>query len=282
MRLALILMLGLLSPLLMLGQNPFDEAASKREAARQKAFDRGQKTALPAAEKREKIAKQKETAQNAQRSAKGEPIKQGAPSSHIYNRVMEMRRHVNQSENVLSNANDTFVNHPAATEMYDKETERLYPDIKRPDSAFALRHAAISEWIAVRQPPLAKDSRRKLLIAHMVSLEQTGQLHEDDHHIGLNITTMPPKHQGPDFLKRSTFEIIVDEANARLPDGVTGTFTAGAFGGSDRITWQHEGLHQFISIPQASKGLSLLPDGSEKKYMRQQTLNQGWRFTFLP
>ena len=282
MRFPVIFMLGFFSPALMWGENPFEQAARMREAARQKAFDRGQKTALPAAEKREKIAGQTDIRRSVSRSADSQIISQDAPSANVYNRVMEMGRYFKASKGALPNANDTHINTPAAAEMYDKEAERLYPELKKSDSAFSMRHAVISRWVDTRQPPLAKDSRRKLLIAHMVSLELKGHLREDEYHIGLNVATMPPITESPEFLKWNTFEITVNETKARLPDGQTGTFTAGVFGGSDCITWKHEGIEQTIKIPLASKGVSRLPGGKNKKYMRQETLKQGWRFTFLP
>lgn len=278
----LVMIVGLLPSAFLQGESPFDLATRQREAARQKAFDRGQKTALPAAEQREKIAGQAEAGRNAPRSADAQVVDQGAPSSNVYNRVMEMERHLKAPEDSISNANDIFINHPTATKLYNKEAERLYPDILRPDSAFAMRHAAISRWVDARQPPLAKDSRRKLLIAHMVSLEQTGRLHEDEHHIGRNVSSAQPVLKAPAFLGWSTFEITIDENQARLPDGGTGSFTAGVFGGPDSITWSHAGVNQTIKIPLATKGISVLPQNKKKKYIRQETLKQGWRFTFLP
>lgn len=282
MRLHHLLVFGLLLPVFSQAESPFEKASRNREAARQKAFDRGQKTALPAAEQREKIADQKDVPLNALRTGDGEPVYEGPPSSKVYNRVMETQRHLRLPPGAIPNANDTFISTPEATEFYDQEAERLYPQIKQPGSAFAMRHAVISRWIDNRQPPLAKDSRRKLLIAHMVSLELKGRLHEDAHFIGRNIKEAPTRSPSADFLSWSTFEITVNGDSARLPDGQIATFKAGAFNGADQITWQQNGLSQTITIPPAGKGVSVLPGNQKKKYLRQPTLNDGWRFTFLP
>ena len=282
MRFPVILMLGFFSPALMWGESPFEQAARMREAARQRAFDRGQKTAIPATEKRESIASLPDDSPTAQRSSDGTLVKQGAPSANVYNRVMEARRYFKNQNPWLRNANDNFIDDPVFTKTVELETVQRYPELSKQDSVFALRHAGISRWVDSHQPPLARDSRRKLLIAHMVSLELYGRMRDDS--LGLGKSTKPAEkpQKTSSFLDRNQFEITASEQQVQMPDGIKATFQIGRLGMADEIHWDQNQQHQSILIPQAMSGLIKLPNGRDKRYQRLEMPDKSWRFIFTP
>lgn len=264
-------------------ESVFEKMARAREVARQHAFDRGQRTALPAAEERESIGKLETAPANAVKSADGKPVNQGAPAAAVYNRVMETARHFKHyNDPKLRNANDTFTDSPEMVEKVIKEAQRLYPDLLSPQSAFAMRHAAINRWVDSRQPPLAKDARRVLLIAHMVSLELTGGVRTDKFGLG----QIPKLHQigqrPPAFIKRNNFEIEVQGDVALLPDGLRGTVKRGKEGRPDVIQWlDAEGSHSLL-IPDEDAGLVELFFMYSCHYQRTETLDGNYRLRFTP
>jgi hypothetical protein len=265
-----------------LAENPFDQATREREVARQRAFDRGQKTALPAAEEREAIGRLPAESVNAKRSVEGRVINQGPPAAAVYNRVMETRRHFRDNDDpYLWNANDTFTNSPALAESVRKEAQILYPDLSKPDSAFALRFTAINRWIDSRQPPLAKDSRRMMLVAHMVSLELTGGMAADS----MGLAQIPMSQQmganTPTVLKHASFDIEVKGERAFFPEGLVGKVTRGGLGSPDIIEWlDAEGTHQ-ISLPQQTEGSVLFSATQRRAFQRTQLLNGDFRVRFF-
>lgn len=282
MRFPVILMLGLLSPALMRGESLFEQAARMREAARQRAFDRGQKTALPAAEKRESIASLPDSSASAERSADGVLVKQGAPSANVYNRVMEERRYFKNQNPWQRNANDTFIDDPAFTKTVELVTLQRYPELSKKDSAFALRHAGISRWVDSHQPPLARDSRRKLLIAHMVSLELYGRMREDSLGMGKHNRSAEQTQKTTPLLDRNHFEITVSDEQVSMPDGAKATFQIGRMGMADEIRWNENQQPQSISIPQAMSGSTQLPNGRTMRYQRVKMSDRNWKFIFTP
>lgn len=266
---------------LALAENPFDKAARDREIARQWAFDRGQKTALPAAEKREAIGRLPASSVNAARSAEGQAINQGPPLAAIYNRVMETRRHFkNDDDPFLWNANDTFTDSPELADKVRKEAEQIYPDLTKPDSAFAMRFAAVNRWVDSRQPPLARDSRRMLLVCHMVSLELSGSMASDS----LGLAQVPlSERKGfnqPALVKAATFEIEVRGETAFLPDGLKGKVKRGGLGSPDQIEWHDAtGVHHLL-LPQQTEGQVSFSARESRSYQRLPLLNGDFRVRF--
>lgn len=279
-----LLLLGFFSPALaQVEESVFEKAARAREVARQRAFDRGQRTALPAAEERESIGNLETSPANAVKSADGKTVTTGAPAAAVYNRVMETARHFEHYRDpTLRNANDSFTDSPEVAAKILKEAQRLYPDLLSPQSAFAMRHAAISRWVDSRQPPLAKDARRVLLIAHMVSLELTGGVRTDKFGLG----QIPRLHQigqrPPNFIKRNNFEIEVQGDVALLPDGLRGTVKRGKEGRPDVIQWlDAEGSHS-LQIEAVDSGRVELFSGYVCHYQRTETLDGNYRLRFTP
>lgn len=263
-----------------LAENPFEKAAHDREVARQRAFDRGQKTALPAAEQREAIGRLPAGTANAVRSADGQVVSQGPPSAAVYHRVMETRRHF-KHDLYLWNANDTFIESSELAAKVRQEAERIYPDLAKPNSAFAMRFAAMNRWIDARQPPLARDSRRMLLVCHMVSLELTGSMAADS--FGLAQVPMSERmgFNQPTLLKAATFEIQVRGEIALLPEGLKGKVKRGGLGNPDLIEWQDAtGVHQ-VSLPQQSRGQASFSTQGSRSYQRFPLLNGDFRVCFF-
>ncbi len=258
----------------------FDKAAGEREAARQRAFDRGQKTALPAQEERESIGHMSQ-ASNAQRAEDGTVVNQGAPAAAVYNRVMETRRFFEHYRDpTLRNVNDSFTDTPADRAKYEQEALRVYPELLRHQSAFALRQAAIDRWIDSRQPPLARDSRRKLLVAHMVSLELTGNLRGDKFGFGQRPILHRKGQRPPAFIIRNSFEMEVLGIEATLPDGLRGRVTRGQNGQPDLIEWlDAEGIHRIL-IPQEASGRVRLFLHYDCDYRRQELQGGNYRVRF--
>lgn len=265
-----------------LAENPFEKAAHDREVARQRAFDRGQKTALPAAEQREAIGRLSTDAANAVRSADDQVINQGPPSAAVYHRVMETRRHFKHDPDpYLWNANDTFNDSPELAIKVRKEAEQIYPDLAKPNSAFAMRFAALNRWVDSRQPPLARDSRRMLLVSHMVSLELTGSMAADS--LGLAQVPMSERMglNQPTVLKAATFEIQVRGETAFLPEGLKGKVKRGGLGSPDLIEWQDAtGVHQLI-LPQQSEGQVSFSAKDLRSYQRFPLLKGDFRVRFF-
>lgn len=269
------------SSALALAENPFDAAAREREVARQRAFDRGQRTALPAAEKRESIARLPSDSVNAERSVDGRVVNQGPPSAAVYNRVMETRRHFqNNASGHFWNANDTFTDDATLAESVQAEARLLYPDLTKPNSAFAMRFAVINRWIDSRQPPLAKDSRRDLLVSHMVSLELSGGMVKDS----LGLAQVPDSEatgvKTAIVTKKPQFEIEVRADRAFFPDGLVGNVTRGGLGSPDIIQWlDAAGTHQ-ISLPQQTEGQVSFSATEHRTFQRIPMLNGDYRVRF--
>jgi len=267
---------------LALAENPFEKAAHDREVARQRAFDRGQKTALPAAEQREAIGRLSTDAANAVRSADDQAINQGPPSAAVYHRVMETRRHFKHDPDpYLWNANDTFNDSPELAVKVRKEAEQIYPDLAKPNSAFAMRFAAMNRWVDSRQPPLARDSRRMLLVCHMVSLELTGSMAADS--LGLAQVPMSERMglNQPTVLKTATFEIQVRGESAILPEGLKGKVKRGGLGSPDLIEWQDAtGVHQLL-LPQQLEGQVSFSAKDLRSYQRFPLLKGDFRVRFF-
>lgn len=258
----------------------FDKAARDRASATQRAFDRGQKTALPAQEERESIGRMG-PGSNAQRAEDGSVVKQGAPEAAVYNRVMETRRFFEHYHDpLLRNVNDSFTDSPDDRAKYEQEALRVYPELLSPQSAFTLRQAAIDRWIDSRQPPLARDSRRKLLVAHMVSLELTGNLRGDKYGLGQRPLIHRKGPRPPAFIIRNSFEMEVIGNEATLPDGLRGKVTRGQNGQPDLIQWlDAEGDHRIL-IPQEASGQVRLFLHYDCDYRRQELQNGNYRVRF--
>jgi hypothetical protein len=258
----------------------FEKAGRERAAATQRAFDRGQKTALPAQEERESIGRMG-PGSNAQRAEDGSVVKQGAPEAAVYNRVMETRRFFEHYHDpFLRNVNDSFTDSPDDRAKYEQEALRVYPELTSPQSAFALRQVAIDRWIDSRQPPLARDSRRKLLVAHMVSLELTGNLRGDRFGLGQRPILHRKGPRPPAFIIRNSFEMEVLGNEATLPDGLRGKVTRGQNGQPDLIQWlDAEGIHRIL-IPQETSGQVRLFLHYDCDYRRQELLNGNYRVRF--
>ncbi len=259
--------------------NPLVKGEYARAAALQRAFDRGQRTALPAAEERESIGKMERNGP----SEKGKAVNQGPPAAAVYNRVMETARHFKHYEDPnLRNANDSFTSSPEVAQQMCEEAQRLYPELDMPQSAFALRYAAINRWVDSRQPPLVKDARRVLLVAHMVSLELTGQVRPDKFNLG----QIPAMHflgqLPPAFIKRSSFEIIVQGDVALLPYGLRGTVIRGGGDKPDIVQWlDAEGAHKVL-FPAADSGRITLFHAYDCDYRRIETLGSDFRLLVTP
>ncbi len=259
----------------------FAKASNERDSARQRAFDRGQRTALPAQEERESLGRLPGVASNAVLAENGTMVNQGAPAAAVYNRVMETQRFFSHyGDSMLWNANDFYTEKPEDRKMYEAEAARLYPDLLKPQSAFGLRQTAIDRWIDSRQPPLSRDARRKLLVAHMVSLELTGGVRPDRYGLG----QIPRLHRigqrPPAFIKRNNFEVEVREDVVKLPDGLRGTVIRGKDGRPDIIQWlDAEGTH-VIQIPQEESGKVRLFKGYDCDYRRLQLQGDNFRVIF--
>ncbi len=261
-------------------ESVFDQASRERAAATQRAFDRGQKTALPAQEERESIGRLG-PGKHAQRAEDGSVVKEGAPSAAVYNRVMETRRFFEHYRDpTLRNVNDSFTDTPADRAKYEQEALRVYPELQRPQSAFALRQAAIDLWIDSRQPPLARDSRRKLLVAHMVSLEITGHLRGDKFGVGQSPILHRMGQRPPAFIKRNNFDVEVQGDEVILPDGLRGKVTRGQNGKPDLIEWlDAEGMHSIL-VPQEASGQVRLFSLHDCDYRRQELQGGNFRVSF--
>lgn len=257
--------------------SPFDKAAKEREAARQRAFERGQRNELPAREKRENIGRLDSKA-GAVLDEKGQPVNPGPPAAAVYNRVMETQRHFKHHHDpYLWNVNDVYTDDPKVREKMEAEARRLYPDLLRERSAFALRQAAINRWIDSRTPPLARDSRRMLLVAHMVSLELTGVLRQDSFGIGQVPLKQMFGESKPLLLRHRILEISVQGDRASLPDGLTGKVAHGREGRPDVIEWlDAEGVHKLV-IPQTATGLAGFSSGHQRSYTRLPGVNGNYR-----
>jgi hypothetical protein len=257
--------------------NPFDKAAKEREAARQRAFERGQRNELPAREKRENIGRL-DSRTGAVLDEQCQPVNQGPPAAAVYNRVMETERHFKHHQDpYLWNVNDVFTDDPKVREKMEAEARRLYPDLQRQQSAFALRQAAINRWIDSRSPPLARDSRRMLLVAHMVSLELTGALRQDSFGIGQVPLKQMFGESRPLLLRHGSLEISVQGDQAGLPDGLVGKVTLGQEGRPDVIEWlDAEGAHKLM-IPQSETGLASFSSGHQRPYTRLPGLGSSYR-----
>lgn len=264
-----------------LAENPFDKAAREREVARQRAFDRGQKTALPAAEEREALGRLNADSMNAKRSAEGAIVNQGAPSAAVYNRVMETRRHFkDHPDPFLWNANDTFTDSLELAKTVQKEALLIYPDLTKPNSTFAMRFVAINRWVDSRQPPLAKDARRVLLVSHMVSLELAGSMARDS----LGLAQVPTSEKNgtnkPAILIEDTFEIEVRGDSALLPNGLKCKVMRGALRNPDVIQWMDDqGAHE-ISLPQQTEGSVFFTPSHARHFRRIEMLNGDFRARF--
>lgn len=257
--------------------NPFDKAAKEREAARQRAFERGQRNELPAREKRENLGRL-DSSTGAMLDEKGRPVNPGPPSAAVYNRVMETERHFkHHNDPYLWNVNDVFTDDPKVREKMEAEARRLYPDLLCERSAFALRQAAINRWIDSRSPPLARDSRRMLLVAHMVSLELTGVLRQDSFGIGQVPLKQMVGASRPLLLRHGSLEISVQGDQAGLPDGLVGKVTRGQEGRPDVIEWlDAEGAHKLM-IPQTQTGLASFSSGDQRSYARLPGVSGSYR-----
>lgn len=262
-------------------EHVFDKASNERDSSRQRAFDRGQSTALPAQEERESLGRLPGVANNAVRAENGTVVNQGAPAAAVYNRVMETQRFFSHYQDpYLWNANDVFTDKPEDRKMYDAEADRLYPDVLSPQSAFTLRHTAINRWIDSRQPPLARDARRKLLVAHMVSLELTGKVRRDKFGLGQIPVLHMIGQRPPAFIKRNNFEVEVRDDEVKLPDGLRGTVLRGKDGRPDIIEWlDAEGSH-VIHIPQEEQGKLRLFKDYDCDYRRLKLQNDNFRVIF--
>jgi hypothetical protein len=256
-------------------QNAFDQAERQREIARQRAFERGQKTELPARESREEIGRL---------PTRTPTLRDGPPAADVYNRVMETARHFRHSHDPqLRNVNDTFTSDPAIRMVIQRETERLYPDLKRPGSDFSKRQASINRWIDMRSPPLAKDARRELLVAHMVSLELTGSLRLDD--FGLGQIPQRQKLAGaalicPNVALKGSFEFEVEGTEVRLPGDERGSVTRGQDGAPDVIRWiDCEGGHT-LRLPQTPGGIVYFSGFEPRRYVRIPGVRDSYRVRF--
>ncbi len=134
-------------------------------------------------------------------------VKQGAPAAAVYNRVMETRRHFQHyGDPFLWNVNDSFTGKKEDRVKFEQEALRIYPELMNARSAFAMRQSEVDRWLDSRLPPLARDARRKLLVAHMVSLELHHYLRGDRFGIG----QVPRLHRlgqrPPAFIKRNNFK----------------------------------------------------------------------------
>lgn len=262
-------------------EHGFDKASNTRESARQRAFDRGQKTALPAQEERESLGHLPGVPSNAIRDEKGGVVQQGAPSAAVYNRVMETRRFFRHYlDTSLWNANDSFTDKADDRKSHDAEALRIYPELRRPQSGFSLRQAAINRWIDARQPPLARDSRRTLLVAHMVSLELYGQLRKDRFGIG----QIPWEHyigqRPPAFIERNNFMVEVQGDVVLLPDGLRGKVIRGRDDQPDVLQWlDAEGAHA-VSVPQEASGKVQLFKDYDCDYRRIELPKGNYKIIF--
>ena len=239
----------------------YEKAANERAAAEQRAFDRGQKTTLPAQEERESIGRMGAAA-NAKRAEDGNVVKQGAPAAAVYNRVMETRRHFQHyGDPFLWNVNDSFTDKPEDRVKFEQEALRIYPELLSARSAFAMRQSEIDRWLDSRRPPLARDARRKLLVAHMVSLELHHYLRGDRFGIG----QVPRLHRlgqrPPAFIKRNNFLVEVTGSDVLLPDGLHGRVIRGKDSKPDILEWlDAEGRHQLLVPQEASGQVELFKD----------------------
>jgi len=261
-------------------QELYDKAANERAAAEQRAFDRGQKTALPAQEERESIGRMG-SAVNAKRAVDGSVVKQGAPAAAAYNRVMETRRYFQHyGDPFLWNVNDSFTDKNEERVKFEQEAMRIYPELANSQSAFALRQSEIDRWLDSRQPPLARDARRKLLVAHMVSLELHHYLRGDRFGIG----QVPRLHRlgqrPPAFIKRNNFVVEVSGADVLLPDGLRGKVIRGKGGQPDTLEWlDAEGRHQ-VWVPQEESGQVELFKNYTCNYRRLELQGGNFRLIF--
>jgi len=260
-------------------ESPFEKAARQREAARQRAFDRGQRTALPAEEAREAIGRLPESARQTLLSADGKPVSQSPPSAAVYNRVMETARHFRDPD--LSNANDSFTDDPQIAEKLLAEARVIYPDLAKPDSLFALRFAVLQGWVDARQPPLANDARRDMLLAHMVSLEIHGTLRKDSMGLGQIDLEQPTAAMKPIFAKHGAFEVTIQGSVAQLPGGAEGAVTAGQAGSGDTVVWLDSGGQHSLIMPLEKTGTVILFGSDLYKFSRSETLS-GYRIRFTP
>ena len=268
-------------PLSPSAKDGFDQAADRREAARQRAFDRGQRTALPAQEERESIGRMVTPAANAPRAADGSVVKQGPPAAAVYNRVMETRRHFQHYQDpFLWNVNDSFTDKPEDRAKFEQEALRIYPELSQPQSPVAMRHAEIVRWLDTRLPPLARDARRQLLVAHMVSLELHHYLRGDRFGLG----QVPRIHRfgqrPPAFIKRNNFIVEVVGTDLLLPDGLKGKVIRGKDGQPDLLDWlDGEGRHQ-IWVPQEPQGRVEFFTNHYCDYRRQELQGGNYRILF--
>lgn len=260
-------------------QNPFDQAEQRRQAARQRVFERGQKTELPAREHREEIGRLRDRAPTG-----ADALRESPPMADVYNRVMETARHFRQSQDPeLRNVNDTFTSDPAIRLVMQREAQRLYPDLKRPESEFSKRQASINRWIDRRSPPLAKDARRELLVAHMVSLELTGSLRPDD--FGLGQIPQTQRLAGaalvcPEVALKGSFEFEVEGTEVRLPTQERGSITRGQNGAPDVIHWIDGAGGHTLRLPQALEGVVFFSGFEPRRYVRIPGVRDNYRVRF--
>jgi len=258
----------------------YEKAANEREAAEQRAFDRGQRTTLPAQEERESIGRMGAAA-NAKRAEDGSVVKQGAPAAAVYNRVMETRRHFQHyGDPFLWNVNDSFTDKPEDRVKFEQEALRIYPELLSARSAFAMRQSEIDRWLDSRRPPLAGDARRKLLVAHMVSLELHHYLRGDRFGIG----QVPQLHRlgqrPPAFIKRNNFVVEVSGTDVLLPDGLRGKVIRGKGSQPDIFEWlDAEGRHQLL-VPQEEAGQVELFKDYLCNYRRLELQGGNYRLIF--
>ncbi len=278
MKLLLLLILPSIAVAQLPPEDPFEAARRAREVARQKSFDRGQRGALGAEKEREEMGRL-DTAPPQAPIAKdtGRPVDITAPAAHVYNRVMETQRFFKHyGDPDLRNANDTFIDSESMRLRCIEEAHTWYPKLKQPDSAFALRHGIITAWVEARKPPLWRDSRRYLLIAHMVSLELYGKLHGDSMKIGQTPFIHRKGQMPPAFIVRNNFIIEVRSGIAHLPDGIKGTATVDPQGRGDFIAWlDAEGQHRLF-FPKEPAGLVVLYGSYQCQYHREKRLNEDY------
>ncbi|MCA1963644.1 MAG: hypothetical protein LDL31_06840 [Prosthecobacter sp.] len=259
--------------------DPFEEAARAREAARQRAFERGQKTELPAREQREGMGR-------LDASSKGQAPRtlEGPPAADVYNRIMESARHFRYLwDPTLRNVNDSFSDDPQLRATMEREAQRLYPALLKPESDFAKRQAAINRWIDARNPPLARDARRMLIVAHMVSLELNGWLIPDEYGIGQIPQAGSARRMDgtrPRLAEQGQFEMEVRGSEATLPGGRRGSVTRGQNGAPDVIRWLDEEAGQSLILPQEATGVVVLPGAGLRRYQRLPGLSDSFRVRF--
>lgn len=151
-----------------LGQT-MQDAAAKRDSARQRAQDR--------------------IFQSVEKAREKTGISRGLfnpPPLEYYNRVMQAERTLRDrtQSNVSDNIRDVSRwNSPEENfrlqQVARQEALQLYPQLADPGSAFSRRCREVVEWMQSQHMPVVHDARLPLIVSHIVSLEQFGAMRQD-------------------------------------------------------------------------------------------------------